>query len=75
MRVRRPAASSVLSEVRPAATGDLLNIAKRYSSDRTWSNFPRLLLMQPSWGRILPPELPLPGHLLAGSAFEFLYLS
>src|ERR1022692_1046101 len=31
--------------------------------------------MQPSWGRILPLGLPLPGQLLAGSAFEVLYLT
>ena len=75
MRVPQPAASSVLSEVRLAATGDLLNVAKRYSLGRTWSNFTRLLLMQPSWGRILPLGLPLPGQLLAGSVFEVVYLS
>jgi hypothetical protein len=75
MRDPPPAASSILSKVRLAATSDLLNVAKRYSSGRTWSNFPRLPLMQPSWGRILPLELPLPGQLLAGSVFEVLYLS
>ena len=56
-------------------TSDLLDITRRYSSGPTWSNFTRLLLMQASWGRIVPLGLPPPGQLLAGSVFEVLHLS
>jgi hypothetical protein len=52
-----------------------LYFAKRYSPGRTWSNFTRLLLVQPSWGRILPLRLPPAGQLLAGSTFEVVHLS
>jgi hypothetical protein len=39
LKVPQYAPRSVLPEARRATTGDLLNIAKRYSSGRTWSNF------------------------------------
>jgi hypothetical protein len=69
MRVRQPAAPPTLQLV------DLLNIRKALFVGPTWSNFTRLLLIQPSWGRILPLGSHPPGQLLAGSVFEVLYLS
>ena len=49
---------------------DLLHITKALLAQPTCPDFTRMLIRQPSQGRILPLVTPLSGSLLIGSAFE-----
>ncbi len=47
-----------------------LPITKALLGRATWPNSTRMLITEPSQGRILPLGMPLTGRLLIGSAFE-----